>query len=79
MRESPALEIVHALQADGYDIVHYDPLVEKMGWQGTLAEACAGADLLAVLIGHDVVLKELESTRPAVEASLRNNRILVFG
>lgn len=79
LRESPAVEIVHVLRADGYNVAHYDPLVENMGWKGTLAEACAGADLLAVLIRHDVVLKELEETRPAIEAALRNRNIVVFG
>ncbi len=79
LRESPALEIVHSLRADGYDVTHYDPLVEKMGWQGTLAEACAGADLLAILIRHEVVLQELEATRPIVEAALRTCNIVVFG
>jgi UDP-N-acetyl-D-mannosaminuronic acid dehydrogenase len=78
-RESPAIEIVRLLREDGYDVVHYDPLVEKMRWPGTLAQACAGADLLAVLIKHDAVMEELNATRPAVESALRHNRILVFG
>ena len=80
-RESPAVEIVRLLRADGYDVTHYDPLVEKMRWPSgaTLAEACAGADLLAILIQHDVVMAELAETRPAIEAALRDGRILVFG
>ena len=78
-RESPAVEIVRLLREDGYDIAHFDPLVEKMNWPGTLAQACAGADLLAVLIRHDVVTEELKTTRSAIEAALRTNQILVFG
>ena len=78
-RESPATEIVRLLREDGYAVVHYDPLVERMHWPGTLAEACVGADLLAILIKHDVVMDELAETRPAIEAALYDSRILVFG
>ena len=78
-RESPAVEIVRLLNEDGYDIAHYDPLIEGQQWPTTLAAACAGADVLAILIKHEVVLQELEATRPAIEAALRHPRILVFG
>ncbi len=79
IRESPAIEIVRLLRQDGYHIDHYDPLVEKMRWPGTLDQACAGADALAILIKHDVVMDELNATRPAIESALRANCILVFG
>ncbi len=79
MRESPAVEIVNLLREDGYDVAHYDPLVDGCHWQGTLAQACAGADLLAILIKHDVVMEELNATRLPIESALRTNRILVFG
>ncbi|MEK7312381.1 MAG: nucleotide sugar dehydrogenase [Chloroflexota bacterium] len=79
MRESPAVEIVKLLREDGYDVAHYDPLVDGCHWQGTLAQACGGADLLVILIKHDVVMEELNATRPAIESALRTNRILVFG
>jgi UDP-N-acetyl-D-mannosaminuronic acid dehydrogenase len=78
-RESPAIEIVRLLKEDGYNVAHYDPLVEGMNWSTTLAEACAGADGLAILIKHDVVMQELEATRPAIQAAMRHSRILVFG
>ncbi len=80
-RESPALEIAHLLKTDGYEVAHYDPLVEGYQWPAgtTLAQACQGADALAILIKHDVVMHELEATRPAIEAALRHKRILVFG
>ena len=80
-RESPALEIVGLLNEDGYAVAHYDPLVEGLNWPAgqTLADVCAGADLLAVLIKHDVVMQELDASRPAIEKALRHNRILVFG
>ena len=78
-RESPATEIVHLLRADGYDVVQYDPLVTGMGWDTTLAEACRDADLLAILIRHDVVLDELEATRRDIEIVMRTPKIEVLG
>jgi len=80
-RESPAIEIANILKTDGYNVAHYDPMVEGHKWAegSTLAQACQGADLLAILIKHDVVMKELEATRPAIEAALRHKRIMVFG
>lgn len=78
-RESPALEIAQLLREDGLELVHYDPLVDGMGWTGTLADACRGADLLAVLVRHDAVLDELERDRNEIVANMRSGRVLVFG
>ncbi|HEY4723937.1 MAG TPA: nucleotide sugar dehydrogenase, partial [Anaerolineae bacterium] len=41
-RESPAIEIVRQLREDGYDVAHYDPLVDGYRWPKALADACAG-------------------------------------
>ncbi len=80
-RESPAIEIVKLLRQDGYEVAHYDPLAT--GYQypagGSLATMCAGADLLVILIPHDVVLNELVSTRPAIERAMRRPHIIKFG
>jgi UDP-N-acetyl-D-mannosaminuronic acid dehydrogenase len=70
LRESPALEIVSLLREDGYDVQHYDPLVDGMGYE-SLAAACEGADMLAILIAHDVVMGELERERGAIERGMR--------
>ncbi len=78
-RESPAIEIVRLLREDGYWVDHYDPLVAGYHWSGTLAKACAGADLLVILIQHEVVMQELKATRAEIEAALRMKRIIVFG
>ena len=78
-RESPAIEIVRLLRADGYGVAHYDPLVEGYHWPSTLKEACAGADLLAILIPHEVVMEELSAQRAAVEAAMRSPRVITFG
>jgi len=77
LRESPALEIVHALREDGYRLTHYDPLVPKMGYP-SLAEATRGADLLAVLVNHDCVRQELAANRAAIEAGMRTPQIIVY-
>lgn len=78
-RESPAIEIVHLLREDGYCVDQYDPMVDTMHWQVSLADTCAGADLVVILVQHDVVMQELNSTRSAIESALRTKRILVFG
>ncbi len=70
VRESPAVEIVRLLREDGYDVLHYDPLVEAMGYE-SLVDICRGADLLAVLVPHDRVLAELERDRAAIESAMR--------
>ncbi len=70
LRESPALEIVNLLREEGYDVVQYDPLVEGMGYP-SLAEACRGADMIAVLVPHDVMIAELEREREAIVRAMR--------
>ncbi len=69
-RESPAIEIVNLLREDGYDVAHYDPMIDSMGYS-TLAEACQGADMLAILVPHSAVLQELERDRAAIERAMR--------
>ncbi|MEK9163171.1 MAG: nucleotide sugar dehydrogenase [Chloroflexota bacterium] len=78
-RESPAIEIVKLLREDGYEIEHFDPLVEGYRWKSTLAAACKGADMLAVLIQHKIVMDELNANRAEIEKGMRTPRVLVFG
>ncbi len=78
-RESPAIEIVKILREDGYEIEHFDPLVEGYRWKSTLAAACKGADMLAVLIQHKIVMDELNANRAEIEKGMRTPRVLVFG
>jgi UDP-N-acetyl-D-mannosaminuronic acid dehydrogenase len=70
LRESPALEIVEVLRQDGYQVAHYDPLVDGMGYE-SLVEISRDADLLAILVPHDVVNEELERERQAIEGVMR--------
>ena len=69
-RESPAIKIVELLRDDGYDVAHYDPLIEGMEYP-SLVEAARGADLLAILVPHRVILEELARCRAEVEAAMR--------
>lgn len=76
-RESPAIEIVRLLREDGYDVAHYDPLIEGMGY-ASLAEAVEGADLLAIIVQHRVVLEELDRCRAEIEAAMRRPAIELY-
>jgi UDP-N-acetyl-D-mannosaminuronic acid dehydrogenase len=69
-RESPAIEIVNLLREDGYDVAHYDPMIDSMGYS-TLVEACQGADMLAILVPHSAVIQELDRDRAAIERAMR--------
>jgi UDP-N-acetyl-D-mannosaminuronic acid dehydrogenase len=77
LRESPALEIVDVLRQDGYQVAHYDPLIDSMGYD-SLVEACRDADLLAILVPHDVVNEELDRERQAIERAMRTPLIQRF-
>jgi UDP-N-acetyl-D-mannosaminuronic acid dehydrogenase len=74
LRESPALEIVEVVKADGYQIEQYDPLVDSMGYK-SIAEIASGADLIAVLVPHDEIMKELERDNQAIQRAMRTPRI----
>ena len=76
-RESPAGEIVHLLRKDGYHVAHYDPMVEKMGYK-SLAKVAKGADLIAILVCHDLIRRELTENRAAIERAMRRHRIIFF-
>lgn len=77
VRESPALEIVRLLREDGYDVAHYDPLVDSMRYPG-LAAVVRDADLLVILVPHRRVTEELAREREAVEKAMRRSALLVF-
>lgn len=76
-RESPALEIVKLLREDGYDLDHYDPLIEGMGYE-SLVDAVHGADMLAILVPHKVVIDELAANRAEVERAMRTPLIELY-
>lgn len=77
MRGSPAVEIVRMLQEDGYNVQHYDPLVEKMRYI-SLTKAVQGVDLIVVLVCHDSIKHDLAQNRAAIERAMRHPRIIFF-
>ena len=79
-RESPAIEIVKLLRAKMVMRSNTSiRLVEGYRWKSTLAAACKGADMLAVLIQHKIVMDELNANRAEIEKGMRTPRVLVFG
>jgi UDP-N-acetyl-D-mannosaminuronate dehydrogenase len=76
-RHSPGVEVVRLLREYNYDVTDHDPMVSGKGYD-SLVEAVSGADCLAVLVEHDVVIKELESNLNLIKASMRSPLILRF-
>ena len=77
LRESPALEVVRQLRAEGMQVRTFDPLAGPVpGLESahcrSLAEAVAGADCAVILTDH----RELEALQPEALAAMRH-RIVV--
>ncbi len=58
LRESPAVELAHDLQARGAEVLAYEPFKPEAGLPGihqvnTLAEALQNADLIVLAVAHD--------------------------
>jgi UDP-N-acetyl-D-mannosaminuronate dehydrogenase len=76
-RESPSLHVASLLKTEGYDVSQFDPLVRGHGYP-SLAEASSGADLLAILVPHSVVMEEFRTNEATIRASMRTPRVLSF-
>lgn len=74
-RESPAGDVVEELKRDGYQVSHYDPFVESMQYD-SLKSIAEGADLLVVLVAHDVVRQEIEDQQKELSQVMRTPNIL---
>jgi len=71
IRESPAIEIIENLRAEGYHIEAYDPFME--GYEYTdLAEVVDGKDCLVVLVEHDEIKKDLENNLEEIKSKMKN-------
>ncbi len=77
LRESPALEVARLLMEDGYQITHYDPLIEGMQYP-SLEEVSRGADMLAILVPHDKITAELEHSRAGIVQAMRTAIIRTY-
>ena len=71
------MEVVRLLKLDGYDVSHYDPVVEGMGY-GSLAEVATDADALVVLVNHTQVSTELAQCGEQIRAAMRTPLVLVY-
>jgi len=77
LRESPALEVVRLLREDGYDVKVYDPLTKEYTYSA-LEEIVKGADCLAILVEHEVIMKELLEKEARIKSLMRNPIIIRF-
>jgi UDP-N-acetyl-D-mannosaminuronic acid dehydrogenase len=77
MRESPAGEIVHLLKDEGYNVTHFDPLVEKMQYT-SIEEIAKGADLVVVLVRHDQITLELKEKETIILNAMRTPGVLIL-
>jgi UDP-N-acetyl-D-mannosaminuronic acid dehydrogenase len=75
-RESPAKEVVRLLREDGYRVRHCDPLVPELAYHSLESELLQ-ADLVVVLVGHRLVVKELRALTSRLGEIMRNDRLLV--
>lgn len=77
MRESPALIVYEALGQSGHDVKLFDPLLAAYACDSVLSVA-RGADLLVILVPHDLIVTELRFRRQEIMAVMRRPRILAF-
>jgi len=77
VRESPAIEVVHLLQQDGYRVEQYDPFVPEMRLESVAAVA-KGADAVVVLVPHNSFMQELRDCREQIVAGMNHPIILEF-
>lgn len=77
LRESPALEVHRILRARGLDAALYDPLVPSLACDSVLS-AARGADVLAILVPHHLILTELQYRRPEILRVMRRPQLLAF-
>jgi UDP-N-acetyl-D-mannosaminuronic acid dehydrogenase len=76
-RESPALEVFALLKGSGADVSLYDPLLPECSCDSVLTVA-RGADALAVLVPHDLIVTEITYRKREILAAMRKPNILVF-
>ena len=77
LREAPALELVGLLREDGYSVDVIDPITEEYGGR-PLLEAAGGAHLLAVLVPHEGVVREIRNRRADLAARLARDRVIDY-
>ena len=77
LRESPSFDVVRLLKEKGANVELVDPLVPAYGCDSVLA-AARGADALAILVPHDLVVTEIRYRKPEILAAMRRPNLLAF-
>ncbi len=77
LRESPSLEVLRIVRERGLDVSLFDPLVPEYSCDSVLS-AARGADLLAVLVPHDLIVTEIRYRRAEILSAMRRAEILTF-
>ncbi|HEX2165208.1 MAG TPA: nucleotide sugar dehydrogenase [Thermoanaerobaculia bacterium] len=77
LRESPALEVVAELRHQGFDVDLFDPIVPEYGCDSIL-QVARGADALAILVPHDLIVMELKYRKHEILAAMRHPNLLAF-
>jgi UDP-N-acetyl-D-mannosaminuronic acid dehydrogenase len=77
LRESPALDVVAELRRDGLQVELYDPIVPEHHCDSVLAVA-RGADAVAILVPHDLIVMELRYRKHEIIAAMRHPNLLAF-
>ena len=77
LRESPSVAVASLLSRDGYRLRQYDPLIEGRSYK-SLVDAAQGADLLAILVQHRVVMEEYLAREIAIKGNMRTSRVVIL-
>jgi len=77
LRESPALQVFEILRARGLDAALFDPLVPDLVCDSVLA-AARGADALAILVPHDLIVTEIRYRKRDILRAMRRPNLLAF-
>jgi hypothetical protein len=65
------------LQASLPSVTLFDPLIPEYACDSVLS-AARGADALAILVPHDLIVTELQYRRHAILAAMRTPNLLTF-
>ncbi len=77
VRESPALEVFRILRQRKLNVELFDPLLPEYACDSVLA-AARGADALAILVPHDLIVTELRYRKTEILAAMRQPNLLAF-
>lgn len=78
IRESPAIKVVNILIKDGFNVFHFDPLIEGYKYQKTLLDECLNKDILVILVPHRIITMELNKNKEKIKEVLSTHQILQF-